>query len=166
MMPMVHLEELCVKRYGGKCCKCKRSTRGEALDGAQDDLLYAKAVQCDYLRRVGTSNIRHRNCKRDIDKVGALFRTEVSARNQEQEDARYVRNAQAAQHCCSRAAALDGQVRHAPLRQLLRPERRRCAQNPDEHGCGQMPGQKDRHRWHRGGVECERPLLFRVFFRE
>jgi hypothetical protein len=32
---------------------------------------FKQVVQCNDYRRVGTSNIRHGNCKRDIDKVGA-----------------------------------------------------------------------------------------------
>jgi hypothetical protein len=42
MMAVIHLEELSVKRGGDKRCNCKRSAAGEAMDGAQDDLLYAK----------------------------------------------------------------------------------------------------------------------------
>ena len=43
MMSVVHLKELCVKRYGGKRGECERSAAGEAMDDSQDDLLYAKS---------------------------------------------------------------------------------------------------------------------------
>src|ERR1700750_374083 len=69
-MSVVHLEELCVKQYRGERCNCERSARGEAMDDAQDDLLYAKSCRYDNRGSVGTSNIRHGNCKPDIDKVG------------------------------------------------------------------------------------------------
>src|ERR1700756_1707805 len=85
-MSVVHLEKLCVKQYRGERCNCERSPRGEAMDDAQDDLLYAKSYRYNNPGSVGTSNIRHGNCKPDIDKVGAGPDPRLKAARREEKD--------------------------------------------------------------------------------
>jgi hypothetical protein len=81
MMPMIHLEELCAKWYGGERGKRKRSAAGKTSDGTQGNLLYAKAKPQGKHQHAGVrmyGNVEHENtaivCEISIKwRCGSLF---------------------------------------------------------------------------------------------